>query len=99
MPDPTGYVPVNIPQRLAGITDCDEEIVDRNRWQPLCIPESSDDFGTTLCQPQTFLWPWAGRMTPFALEVGDENTGDELIGPPPRFGSDEFDAQWREVVE
>lgn len=98
-PEPTGYQAYNIPQRLAGITDCDNEILDPNRWQPLCIPEGTEGFGTTDCTPQTFLYPWAGRFTRFALEEGDETNGDTLVGPPPRFGSEEYTEQWQEVLE
>lgn len=98
-PEPTGYEAYNIPQSLAGITDCDNEILDANRWQPLCIPEGPEGFGTADCKPQTFLCPWAGQYTRFALKDGDETTGDTLVGPPPRFGSAEYTEQWEEVLE
>jgi len=99
IPEPTDYSPVNLPQSLAGITDCDNEILDPNRWQPLCIPFGADDFGTTRCTPQIFQYPWAGRFTPFALEEGDETTGHALSDPPPQFGTPEFTANWEQVLD
>lgn len=99
LPEPTGYLPFNIPQRLAGITDCDNEILDPNRWQPLCIPDGPEGFGTDQCMPQVFLYPWAGRFNPFALIAGDETMGDELVGPPPLYGTQEFTDQWEEVLD
>ena len=97
--DPTGYTPVNAPQTLAGITDCDSQIVDIGRWQPLCIPETLEQFGTPECTPQEFAFPWAGRFTTFALEEGDETTGDALLPPPPPPGSAEFERQFRSILE
>lgn len=97
--DPTHYHPVNIPQYLAGITDCDNEMLDMNRWQPLCIPHTPYDFGTPNCDPQEFLYPWAGRYTPFAIGHGDEDTGYGLVDPPPSFGTYEYQEQWEEVLE
>ena len=97
--DPTGYAPLNAPQTLAGITDCDGQIVDIGRWQPLCIPETLEQFGTPECTQQEFAFPWAGRFTTFVLEEGDETTGDALLPPPPPVGSAEFERQFRAILE
>eukprot|EP00210_Caulerpa_lentillifera_P002700 g2580.t1 len=97
-PDPTSYQPRNAPQVRAGITDCDAELRNPSAWQPLCVPTSNDGFGTTQCNVQTFLFPWAGRYTTFALRQGSEDTGNTLAGPPPRSGSARFAAQAEEVL-
>jgi len=97
--DPTDYQLTNIPQRLAGITDCDYEMIDMNNWQPLCIPHTPGDFGTSNCDPQEFLYPWAGLYTPFAIPYGNEFTGYAFSDPPPKYGTYEYSEQWEQVLE
>ena len=97
--DPTYFKSINRPQKLAGITDCDNEIVDISIWQPLCVPSSTRDFGTTKCTPQQFLAPFAGRYTTFAIEDGDENSGHRYGPPPPKAKSHQYEAEWKEILE
>lgn len=102
--DPTGYEPLNDQQARAGLTDCAAEIKDMDRWQPLCLPNeavSTGNVGTEDCSPQTFLAPWAGRMTPFAIQKGDETDGEALMGslfPPPYGQGVEYQRQMMEVL-
>lgn len=97
--NPTSYRARNAPQVRAGITNCDAQMRNLNLWQPLCIPNGPGGFGTTDCTVQGFLYPWAGRFTPFALQPGNENTGQRLTNPPPQAGSAQFRREWEEVLE
>ena len=98
-PNPASYQTMNKAQLLAGITDCDNEIADINRWQPLCVPMGAADFGTRSCIPQKFLYPWAGRYTPYALRPGNESTGFDLTEAPPMAGTTDFREQWEQVLQ
>eukprot|EP00210_Caulerpa_lentillifera_P002674 g2554.t1 len=94
----TPYRTKNSPQVRGGVTDCDAEIRDLNSWQALCVPRRPDGFDTTDCKVEKFLYPWAGRYTPYALQRGNEYSGRQLISPPPRAGSAQFRREWEEVL-
>jgi hypothetical protein len=81
--DYTGYAPVNGPFTR------EQPPADPNRWQPLTVP-----LGNPSGQPQRFLTPQWGNVTPFALETGAQFRP----GPPPQFGSPEYEAQHLEVL-
>ncbi|GMH41227.1 hypothetical protein BSKO_09137 [Bryopsis sp. KO-2023] len=73
---------VNFPQVLSGITNCDREMVDLDKWQALCTPKekkSLADVGSKNCKVQKWLAPWGGGMTTFAILAGTPFEGRELI--------------------
>eukprot|EP00210_Caulerpa_lentillifera_P002672 g2552.t1 len=96
--NPSSYRSRNAPQVRAGITNCRAEISNRGLWQPLCVPRTSEGFGTTECNIQNFASPWAGQFTPYALQPGNEYSGHELVNPPPIVGSAEYNSQWEELL-
>ncbi|MCG9886269.1 MAG: vanadium-dependent haloperoxidase [Cyanobacteria bacterium] len=81
--DYTGYAPVN------GPFSREQPPADPNRWQPLTTP-----LGDPNGRPQRFLTPHWGTVTPFALETGAQFRP----GPPPQFGSPEYEAQHLEIL-
>lgn len=108
------FFPVNDAQTRAGVTDCDAEMNDLDRWQPLCIPRRSavdGNVGITDCVPQGWLGPTAGKWTTFAIPEGGAFDGKSLIdsiigtsplvqGGPPRFGvGTGWEDQAREVIK
>lgn len=108
------FFPVNTPQSLAGITECDAEMNDLNRWQPLCIPRRSatdGNVGTTDCTPQNWLAPTAGKWYSFAVPQGGPFEGHKLIdlvraadpsiqgGPPKIEIGTAWEDQFMEVIE
>lgn len=108
------FEPVNEPQSAAGVTNCEKEMNDLDRWQPLCTPRERKalaDVGSTNCRVQTWLAPWAGGMTSFALLDGSPQDGQKIIdrvakvdetllgGPPSINVGLEWQEQMMEVVE
>lgn len=110
----TPFEPINDPQVLSGVTNCEREMVDFDRWQPLCTPREKKplaDVGNPNCKVQEWLAPWAGGMTPFAAPAGSPQDGRELIaevaavdstvmgGPPSIRVGLEWQKQMMEVVD
>lgn len=81
--DYTGYAPVN------GPFSREQPAANPNRWQPLTTP-----LGDPNGRSQTFLTPHWGQVTPFALATGAQFRP----GPPPQFGSPDYEAQHLEVL-
>eukprot|EP00803_Ostreobium_quekettii_P003985 evm.model.scf_129.9 EVM.evm.TU.scf_129.9 scf_129:95247-100481(+) len=91
----SNYTPKNKPQSRPGITNCSAEIMDRDYWQPLCVPVK---YGSEECNVQNFLSPGAGNMTTFGIHSGDSVI--PTSGPPAIQNGDkaEWKKQAREVI-
>ena len=88
--DYTHYVPANAPLDIRVPFD-PSTVHDPNAWQPLRYEDASH----TVVTP-AFIGPYWNRVTPFALGRADElrsGTG------PARFGTPEFRAQCRELID
>jgi hypothetical protein len=87
--DWSGYSPANPPASIPARTAATAA----DRWQPLVYV----DFGGNLTSQRFVGAQWC-FVTPFALERGDELRTS--LGPgPAKFGSTEYEAQARELVE
>lgn len=93
------YEPKNRPQKLAGITDCDDEYLFEGKWQPLCVPRDTTGFGTTFCTRQEFLTPWASRYRTYALRGTNEKNAKALADPPPKVSSKQYEEDWKQVLK
>jgi hypothetical protein len=89
--DYTGYSPVNppstVPVNPATITDV-------NRWQPLQYVDGTGTFIT-----QTYVAPFWGNVTPFAMTSGAEFRRTIRLFGPALAGTVEFRRQARELIE
>ncbi len=85
--DTSGYVPQNSPLIVSAAGTI---LQDRDRWQPLTIDG----------QTQTFLTPHWGNVQTFAIERTGVGTfyGQDLVGPPPASGTQQFKADALEVI-
>lgn len=91
------HKPINKPQTIAGITQCDKEMTDFDKWQPLCVPTSFvPNKPVETCKIQEFLAPYAGQFTSFAIPDVDAMVPETR---PPQYGSDEWLSQAEEVLE
>ncbi|GMH41183.1 hypothetical protein BSKO_09093 [Bryopsis sp. KO-2023] len=108
------FEPINDPQSISGVTDCEKEMKNLDRWQPLCTPKEKKplaDVGNPDCKVQSWLAPWAGGMTSFALLKGTPKDGKKIVskvaavdktilgGPPSVNVGLEWQKQMMEVVE
>jgi hypothetical protein len=87
--DTTGYQPVNPPLVVAEAGAGD--VNDINRWQPLQVPGAA--------QPQTFLTPHWGEVTPFVLPRQGNGFPGLDPGPPPLWGGDGEEAFKADLLE
>lgn len=90
--DWTHYAPVNQPSALP-IHFPFVKPLNSDHWQPLTYTGPS---GSLILQ--MFSAAHWGQVTPFALSKGDE-LRDGLAPPPARYGSPEYEAQARELID
>ncbi len=83
--DPSGYTSINPPLIF---DNPGTPMIDPNRWQPLAFLRARiDQFGTTLEErTQTFLSPYWGDVTPFALPDKQPGAVYHDVGAPPQLG-------------
>jgi len=93
----SGYSPVNDPLEVA---KSGTVMNDPNRWQPLALAKQVSQNGLPIPGSiQSFIGPYWGHVTSFALPVSDAGTPIDP-GPPPRLGDPATDQQFKdEAVE
>ena len=90
------YKPVNPPLVVAGT---EVEMSDPNRWQPLQIEQMISQNGIPIRNgTQQAVGPHWGHVMSFAIPVGGADGVPIDPGPPPRFGTREYQDQAVEVI-
>ena len=94
---PAGYEPVNPPL----VVDGDEvTMVDPDRWQPLQIANMISQNGIPVTNGvQQAVGPHWGHVTPFAIPAGGAEGVPIDPGPPPHFGTADYQDQAVMVIE
>ncbi len=90
------YQPVNPPLVVAGT---EVEMTDADRWQPLQLEHMISQNGIPIANgTQQAVGPHWGHVTSFAIPAGGADGVPIDPGPPPRFGSKEYQDQAVEVI-